>query len=97
MLKDTFVDGKKGCNSATTICVSWENPDGPDIQSKGKGTAFRKNQDHYAEVKTLGYASNSNITIVHDDAADTVIIGSGDPNGNVVYIKQNAGVLKRQP
>lgn len=95
VLKDTFVDGKKGCNSATSICVNWENPDGASIQDRGKGIAFRKNQDHYAEVKTLGYASNTTVTIVHDDASDTAIIGSGDPNGNVIYIKQNTGVLKR--
>jgi hypothetical protein len=91
----TFATGAKGCNPATNICVNWENPDGPDIQSKGRGVAFRKNSDHYAEVKTLGYASNSNITIVHDDQADTTVLGSGDPNGNNIYIKQNTGVLKR--
>ena len=95
VLPFTFATGAKGCNPSTNVCVNWENPDGPDIQAKGKGVAFRKNEDHYAEVKTLGYSSNSSITIVHDDQPDTIIIGSGDPNGNVVYIKQNSGVLKR--
>jgi hypothetical protein len=95
VLPFTFATGAKGCNPAVNICVNWENPDGPDIQAKGRGVAFRKNSDHYAEVKTLGYASNSTITIVHDDAADTTVIGSGDPNGNNIYIKQNTGVLKR--
>lgn len=95
VLPYTFATGAKGCNPSTSICVNWENPDGPDIQSRGRGTAFRKNQDHYAEVKTLGYSSNSTITIVHDDQPDTTVIGSGDPNGNVIYIKQNTGVLKR--
>jgi len=95
VLPTTYADGKKGCNPATNICVNWENPDGADIQSRGRGVAFRRNQDHYAEVKTLGYSSNSTITIVHDDAPDTTILGSGDPNGNVIYIKQNTGVLKR--
>ncbi len=95
LLPYTFATGAKGCNPSTNICVNWENPDGSDIQSRGKGVAFRKNEDHYAEVKTLGYASNSNITIIHDDQPDTIIIGSGDPNGNTIYIKQNSGVLKR--
>ena len=95
VLPFTFADGKKGCNPGTSICVNWENPDGASIQDKGKGVAFRKNEDHYAEVKTLGYASNTSITIVHDDQPDTIVIGSGDPNGNVVYIKQNSGVLKK--
>lgn len=92
-----FVDGKKGCNPATQICVNWENPDGSTIQEKGKGVAFRKNQDHYAEVKTLGYVSNTTLSMTHDDQTDVVVIGSGDPNGNIISIKQNTGVLKRQP
>jgi hypothetical protein len=92
----TFATGAKGCNPSTNVCVNWENPDGQDIQSRGKGIAFRKNEDHYAEVKTLGYSSNSSITIIHDDQADTIVIGSGDPNGNVIHIKQNSGVLRRQ-
>lgn len=97
VLPYTYVDGKKGCNPATNICVNWENPDGVDIQSKGKGVAFRKNQDHYAEVKTLGYASNTSLTIVHDDVVASELLGPGDPNGNIVYIKQNSGVLRKQP
>lgn len=95
VLPYSFADGKKGCNPSTSICFTWENPDGATIQDKGKGIAFRKNQDHYAEVKTQGYPSNSSITIIQDDVADTAIIGSGDPNGNVIYIKQNSGVLRR--
>lgn len=95
VLPFTFADGKKGCNPSTGICVNWENPDGASIQDKGKGIAFRKNSEHYAEVKTLGYASNSTITIVHDDVSDSILIGSGDPNGNNIYIKQNSGVLRR--
>jgi hypothetical protein len=95
VLPFTYATGAKGCNPATNICVNWENPAGPDIQSRGRGIAFRKNEDHYAEVKTLGYASNTSITITHDDQSDTTVIGSGDPNGNIVSIKQNTGVLKR--
>jgi hypothetical protein len=95
VLQFTYADGSKGCNPSTNICVNWDNPDGSSIQDKGKGVAFRKNEDHYAEIKTLGYASNTTITVIHNDQPDTIVIGSGDPNGNVVYIKQNAGVLKR--
>jgi len=95
VLPYTFATGAKGCNPSTSICVNWENPAGVDIQSRGRGVAFRKNEDHYAEVKTLGYSSNTSISITHDDQIDTIIIGSGDPNGNVVSIKQNTGVLKR--
>ena len=94
VLPFTFDSGKTGCNPSTNVCVSWEKPDAPDIQSKGKGVAFRNNPDHYAEVKTLGYDSNTFVTIVHDDAPATAIIGSGEVGGNLVYIKQNTGVLR---
>lgn len=95
MLPFTFVDGKKGCNPSTNICVNWENPDGSAIQDKGKGVAFRKNTDHYAEIKTTGFASNTTLTIVHNDALATEVIGTSDPSGNNIYIKQNTGVLRR--
>jgi len=86
--------GKTGCNPSTGICISWTNPDASDIQLKGKGIAFRSNTDHYAEVKTQGYESNTSITIVHDDASASELIGAGG-GGNSVYIKQNNGVLRR--
>ena len=92
----TFDSGKSGCNPTTNVCVKWENSDGESIQAKGKGIAFRNNPDHYAEVKTQGYESNTTIEIVHDDAPATAVIGSGDAGGNVVRIKQNTGVLKPQ-
>lgn len=97
VMQFTFVDGKKGCNPSSNICVNWENPDGADIQSKGKGVAFRKNADHYVEIKTMGFASNTTLTIVHNDASATEVIGASDPSGNNIYIKQNTGVLRRQP
>jgi hypothetical protein len=87
--------GKAGCNPSTNICVVWTNPEAQDIQTKGRGTAFRTNEDHYAEVKTQGYSSNTRITIVHNDAPATELIGDGSGGGNVVYIKQNSGVLRR--
>ena len=90
----TFASGAAGCNPAKEICVKWEKADALDMQSKGKGTAFRSSTDHYAEVKTQGYESNSTIIIAHDDAAATAIIGSGEVGGNVVIIKQTTGVLQ---
>lgn len=88
--------GTASCNASTSICVNWENTDASTIQTKGKGTAFRTNEDHYAEVKTQGYSSNTNITIVHNDASATEVIGDGSAGGNMIYIKQNAGVLRRR-
>jgi hypothetical protein len=87
--------GKSGCNASTNICVSWTNPEAQEIQSKGKGIAFRINEDHYAEVKTQGYSSNTMITIVHNDASASELIGPGGGGGNNIYIKQNTGTLRR--
>lgn len=95
LLPDTFVDGKKGCNSSTSVCVAWEKNDSPDIQSKGKGIAYRTNLDHYAEVKTTGYDSNTFVSISHNDQYAYTIVGSGDPGGNIVNIVQKTGVLRR--
>lgn len=85
-----------GCNPSTSVCVIWQQPDAVDSQGKGKGIAFRSNEDHYAEVKTQGYSSNTTITIVHNDTPATEVIGSGDFGGNSVYIKQNTGATKRK-
>ena len=87
--------GKTGCNPSTNICVIWANPEAQEIQTKGRGIAFRTNEDHYAEVKTQGYSSNTRITIVHNDAPATELIGDGSAGGNLVFIKQNSGVLRR--
>ena len=87
--------GLLGCNPSTSVCVIWDKPDA-ELQTRGKGTAFRFSQDkHYAEVKTQGYDSNTSITIIQDDIPASTVIGSGDPGGNIVNIKQNSGVLKR--
>lgn len=92
----TFVDGKKGCNPQTNICVKWERPDMLDMESRGKGTAFRNTpNEHYAEVKTLGFASNTSLTIIQNDIAATEVLGDGSPGGNAITIKQSMGVLKR--
>ena len=87
--------GLLGCNPTTSVCVLWDKPDN-ELQTRGKGIAFRISQDkHYAEVKTQGYDSNTSITIIQDDIPASAIIGSGDPGGNIVNIKQNSGVLKK--
>lgn len=87
-----------GCNATTSVCVAWEKPDASDIQSRGNGTAFRNTEnDHYAEIKTQGYSSNTIITVVHNDIPASTIIGDGSAGGNIVYIKQNTGVLRRLP
>jgi hypothetical protein len=94
VLPFTYADGKKGCNPATSVCVNWEKPEAVDIAGRGRGIAFRSNEDHYAEVKTQGASSNTTVTIVHNDAAATEIIGSGDYGGNLVLIRQSLGTRK---
>jgi len=95
VLQFTYSDGAKGCNPTRDVCVSWEKPTGENLQSKGKGIAFRNNPDHLTEVKTQGYESNTTINVTHDDSLATAVIGSGDVGGNVINIKQNTGVLKK--
>lgn len=91
----TFGDGKPGCDPAKSVCVRWERPDEVDIQGRGKGTAFRNTEgEHYSEVKTTGYDSNTTITIIHNDNFASTTIGDGSPGGNIVNIKQNSGVVR---
>ncbi len=94
ILPFTYATGERGCNPSTNVCVNWERADVPDIQSKGKGIAFRTNEDHYAEVKTAGYGSNTFVAIIHNDQYADAVIGDGSPGGNVVTIKQSTGVLR---
>lgn len=89
----TFASGAVGCNPMKEVCVKWDKADAPDMQSRGKGIAFRSSTDHYAEVKTQGYESNSTITITHDDTTASAIIGTGETGGNVITIKQTTGVV----
>lgn len=92
----TYADGKKNCDPGKSICVKWERPDGVPPSEMGKGVAFRQTVgEHYAEVKTQGFVSNTNVTIIHNDTLATEILGDGSPGGNTVMIKQNNGVLKR--
>lgn len=95
ILTNTYADGKTGCNPSPSICVRWDKPEGDTQQDRGRGVAWRTNQDHYAEIKTSGYDSNTSLKITHDDNTATTVIGSGDYGGNIVDIKQNTGVLKR--
>lgn len=96
VLPYTYATGGKGCNPQTNICVNWERADQPDMQSRGKGVAFRSTpNEHYAEIKTTGFASNTTITVIQNDTVAMETLGDGSPGGNVVTIKQNAGVLKR--
>jgi hypothetical protein len=82
------------CNATTTVCVLWEKSEG-ELSARGKGVAYRNTEnEHYAEVKTQGYSSNTLVTIVHNDAIASELIGDGSPGGNIVYIKQNSGLRR---
>ncbi len=84
------------CNYVQGICVRWETPEASDTQTRGKGIAFREApNDHYAEVKTQGYQSNTTISITQNDSAAMYIMGDGSPGGNMVTIRQSTGVLRR--
>ena len=87
--------GDGNCNSITNICVTWERTDTSDIQNKGKGTAYRGSDlDHYAEVKTQGFVSNTTINVTQNWMPATEMLGDGSPGGNVVTIIQNMGVRR---
>jgi hypothetical protein len=91
----TFDKGNLGCNPSNNVCVIYERTEAENIQQRGRGIAFRNNPDHYAEVKTQGYESNTIINISHDDAPATAVIGDGSPGGNIINIRQSTGVLKK--
>lgn len=96
VLKLLELVGKLGCNPSNSVCVIWDKPDSEELQMRGKGIAFRWTQDeHYTEVKTQGYNSNTSVSITHNDMEASTIMGDGSPGGNVVKITQNSGVLKR--
>ena len=95
ILKMMELAGKTGCNPTTSVCIIWDKPDESIVQSRGKGIAFRiSGLDHYAEVKTEGYGSNTTVNINQEDSLSTAIIGSGDPGGTIINIKQSSGVVK---
>lgn len=82
------------CDAAKNICVRWQNPNVPDINMRGQGTAYRITQDNYAEVKTSGADSNTFISITHNDNTATTVIGDAGAILNTVSIKQNVGIAK---
>lgn len=95
ILKMMELAGKLGCNPTNSVCIIWDKPDEPTVQSRGKGIAFRLyGLDHYAEIKTEGYSSNTIVNILQEDSLATAIIGSGDPGGTLINIKQSSGVVK---
>jgi hypothetical protein len=86
--------GKLGCNAVTSICVAWDK-NNDDIRDRGKGTAFRIAPfEHYSEIKTQGFNSNTTINIIQNSVSASTIIGDGSPGGNIVTITQNTGVIQ---
>ena len=95
MLNSGAGKGDGNCNSITSICVTWERTDTPDIQSRGKGVAYRGSDlDHYAEVKTQGFVSNTTINVTQNWMPATEMLGDGSPGGNNITIIQNMGVRR---
>ena len=87
---------KNNCNYNTNVCVIWEKEDAPDRQNRGRGVAFRiAETEHYAEVKTTGYSSNTSVTIVHNDISAAELLGTGGAGSNTVIIRQSTGVLRQ--
>ena len=83
------------CNPTTSVCVRWDQPTASDSQ-KGKGVAYRVTPDeHYAEVKTQGYNSNTSVSIIQNNIDASAMIGQSSSGGNTVSIMQTNGVLHR--
>jgi hypothetical protein len=82
------------CNPSTNVCVIWDKPDATDMSSRGRGVAYRTNTDNYAEVKTTGADSNTLVTITHNDAAASYMIGDAGAVSNTVTIKQNSTIYR---
>lgn len=95
-LLDAIPGGSKACNPAKAVCVAWENPNAPDLSTRGKAVAFRFTEgEHYAEVKTTGATSNTLIAISHNDDYASVVIGDSGSITNTVLIKQRVGTVAR--
>ena len=87
--------GRSGCNPTTNVCVVWDH-DSQDPSSRGTGIAFRIQPNiHYAEVKTMGYSSNTTVNINQDNSPGTYIIGDGSFGGNIVNITQKTGIIAK--
>lgn len=84
------------CDARKEVCVAWQDPMQAKAEDRGAGVAYRISEnEHYAEVKTQGYASNTDVTIIQNDQEAMTIIGDGSPGGNHVMIIQNYGVLRK--
>lgn len=81
------------CDPYKRICVYWDK-EGATQQDRGRGVAVKLSDEHIAEVKTQGYSSNTSLLIQQGDFIGTEFIGSGDPGGNTVLIKQTGGMLR---
>jgi hypothetical protein len=94
LLLEAQAAGVAECNPNSSICVRWENPYQLDVKYRGEGVAYRETPGfHYAEVKTLGYTSNTHLIITHNYNVATEMLG--DRSSNVVTITQNTGMSKR--
>jgi hypothetical protein len=94
-LLDSVPGGPNKCDPAKSVCVAWENPGASSMSTRGKAIAFRSTQgEHFAEVKTIGWNSNTFVSITHDDNYASTVIGDPSSITNVVNIKQNVGVVK---
>lgn len=97
ILKMIDVANILGCNPVKSVCVIWDKNNAVSEQLKGKGVAFRLlGTEHYSEVKTIGYNSNTSVSITQNDDPAAALLGSGEPGGNIVTIKQNNGVLRQK-
>jgi hypothetical protein len=95
LLKNTRNPDAGVCNATTHICVNWDKPEA-SVKERGRGVAYRiLENEHYAEIKTMGYGSNTNVTVVHNDSLATETIGDGSFGGNIVVIRQSTGVMRR--
>lgn len=95
MIEESTKTTQRACNSTTHICVRWDNNDERN-EARGRGVAYRVREgEHYAEVKTTGWNSNTTVNIIHNDSPATEIIGDGSPGGNLVTIRQTTGVTRK--
>ena len=95
VIKPIEIDETQRCDPTKTICVKWERGGG-SIEERGRGVAVRHTPgEHYAEVKTQGYVSNSTITVIQNETVATELLGDGSSGGNTVTIKQSSAAFKR--
>ena len=80
------------CNASTNVCIMWEKSDG-ELSARGRAIAYRNTEnEHYAEVKTQGYMSNTLVTIIHNDTIASELLGDGQPGGNTAGGLDEKGV-----